>query len=906
MSKSFREEPTESARVSVCTIVAGNYIAFARVLMKHVAKLHPDWLLTILTLDSSPSTTAAVAGDMAQSVARNWGLNEIGLDPGDESVFPMIYDVTELATAVKPWLLKALLREGAQAVLYLDPDILPCAPLEPLATLARTSGIVLTPHVLGPLPRDGMHPDETDIMHAGIYNLGFIAVGPQAGEFLDWWSARLKRECRNDPSSARFVDQRWVDFAPALFAAHILRDKAYNVAYWNLHERSVRRDELGTYSVGDEPLRFFHFSGFDPFKPWLLSKHLGPNPRILLTQEPDLAELCAGYAQRLFSEGFAEAHKAGYKLARTPQGLEVDSSLRRMFLEELIAAEAAGDPSPPSPFAEGGEELFRKWLRSKKSVGPHAGMSRGLVWMYEKWCQKNRLQGTDPGEAFPAFQKWLRSDGVKKPLVPLELIPEISDAKVNSDLMKESVPRTPGYTVVGYLNAELGLGEAARLLVRGMRASGVPFSTVTCTDIPSRQNHEFVEGDQDTRHGINVMCVTADALPAFHKRMGPSFFHGAYNIGLWFWELEKTPARMKRAAQLVDEVWVASRFIEQSIEALGTVPVHTFPLPIVERTLDPDITRAKLGLPEDRFVFLFAYDYNSVFERKNPIGLIKAFSQAFQPGEGPLLVLKSINGDRYAAEKERLLWEASKHPDVLVIDQYVSAGESAAFVGLCDCYCSLHRAEGFGLGMAEAMSFGKPVIATGYSGNCEFMNEDNSFLCNYRLVPVGPGHTPYPAGARWAEPDTAHAAELMKRVYQNREEARERGARAQADIRKNHSPEVTARFLKERFEAIQFLEPRRSSAAASQLAVDDALGRLRTVLDEVSKELSGAKKPRKWGDRIVARLIRREAERVQRVNVALCKTLERLARDTAQQQKLLERRLEELEDRLPDDETARD
>jgi glycosyltransferase involved in cell wall biosynthesis len=218
----------------------------------------------------------------------------------------------------------------------------------------------------------------------------------------------------------------------------------------------------------------------------------------------------------------------------------------------------------------------------------------------------------------------------------------------------------------------------------------------------------------------------------------------------------------------VDEVWTATEYVAGIVRtaAAGRTPVFTVPLPLLAPTVS-SVTREQLGVPADRFVFLFVFDFLSVMERKNPLGAIEAFCAAFAPGEGPVLVLKSINGEACVSPLERLRRAAAHRSDILIRDGYVGADEKNALLAACDCYVSLHRAEGLGLTLAEAMALGKPAIATGYSGNRHFMNAENSFLVEYGLTSASGDCGPYPPGARWAEPDLAHAARLMRAVYQH-------------------------------------------------------------------------------------------------------------------------------------------
>jgi hypothetical protein len=182
----------------------------------------------------------------------------------------------------------------------------------------------------------------------------------------------------------------------------------------------------------------------------------------------------------------------------------------------------------------------------------------------------------------------------------------------------------------------------------------------------------------------------------------------------------------------------------------------------------------------------------SVAERKNPFGLVEAYRRAFEPGDGAALVIKSINGDLKPIDLERLRFAAAGRSDVIVIDRYVSGDEQRAYAQHCDAYVSLHRSEGFGFTMAEAMAQGKPVIATRYSGNLAFMTEETSYLVDCEVVPVGRGNDPYSPDAQWGDPDLDHAAAQMRRVFTDRDEATARGARAAEHLRATRSLEVVA------------------------------------------------------------------------------------------------------------------
>ena len=202
------------------------------------------------------------------------------------------------------------------------------------------------------------------------------------------------------------------------------------------------------------------------------------------------------------------------------------------------------------------------------------------------------------------------------------------------------------------------------------------------------------------------------------------------------------------------------------------------------------LSRAYFGLPDDRFLLLFFFDFRSFIQRKNPWAALRAFTTAFQDNvSAPVSLAIKMNGTEACPDDYRdfLDSDAVRDPRVILIDRVMDGGEIKELVRLCDCFLSLHRSEGFGRGLAEAMYFGKPVIATGYSGNLDFMNEANSCLVDCTLIPVGTDEYPYGAGQRWAEPDVDQAAWYLQRLVADSAYAADLGQRAAHYIRTYHS-----------------------------------------------------------------------------------------------------------------------
>jgi glycosyltransferase involved in cell wall biosynthesis/2-polyprenyl-3-methyl-5-hydroxy-6-metoxy-1,4-benzoquinol methylase len=811
--------------LTACTICAGNYLPYARVLAASFYAHHPDGAFTVLLVDDEERRFAP------EDDRIDWRrLRDIGLDPPEIRRLAGIYDVRELCTAVKPMLLRSLLDEGRETVMYLDPDIRVYQSLEEIRGLAARHGIVLTPHTTQAFPRDACPVDSFYILAAGVYNLGFIGIGASARPFLDWWWQSTRREALNDVQRMMFTDQRWIDLVPCLFDPYILKDPGYNVAYWNLHARTLEADG-DRYTVDGLPLRFFHFSGFDVEKPWLLSRHQGEQPRVLLSERPALRRICDAYRSALLDAGFDSASRCRYGWSTLGSGLELTDTMRRLYRSALIEAEGGKAPEPPDPFDESDPDAFLRWLNTPDEKGPPR-VSRYLHQLY-----RNRvdLQVGFPdihGADASRYLEWVRRDGVVQARIPSPLLPPPPAAAPPSS-GTESRSLTEGVNIAGYFRSELGIGEAARLLVSALKAARIPYSTITNGETLSRQSHEFENHPAGVAaYDINVLCVNADMTPRFARRAGPELFQGRYTAGYWFWEIERFPPALHAAFDVVDEVWAATDFVAAAVRTAGGKPVFTVPVPVPAPRCSPGITRARLGLP-DRFLFLLSFDFLSIMERKNPVGLIRAFRSAFAAGEGPVLLLKSINGHLRLNDLERLRDEAGGRPDVLIVDRYYSAEEKDALPGLCDCYVSLHRSEGLGLTMAEAMAAGKPVIATGYSGNRHFMTPTNSYLVDYAMGAVPEGCDPYPPGAAWAEPDIEHAARLMRDVYERPQDAAARGKRAQAEILERHGVEASAAAIARRLEAIR--RDRRRRVVVPPAAPADAAATLEAALPRLAR-----------------------------------------------------------------------
>jgi glycosyltransferase involved in cell wall biosynthesis len=775
--------------VHAVTIAARNYLAMARTLARSFLACNPGSRFSVLVVDALPGE---IPGSDGFEVITP---HELCLDPAEFNRMALLYDVTELSTALKPWALELLLDRGADVAVYLDPDIYVYSALDEIEHAALDSGILLTPHTVSPMRRDSLRPSEADIMGAGVYNLGFIAVNKGARAMLGWWQERLRRDSISAPEQMLFTDQRWIDLVPGYFDHGVLRDPGYNVAYWNLDSRLIEWDGE-SYQVNSRPLRFFHFSGYSPETPWILSRYVADRPRVLLSEHPTVRQLCDEYAAVLKHEGFDRSLGTPYRFGRLNDGTAVNSMMRRAYRSAVVEAELAGELYPPTPF-DGDDADVLAWFSAPVVEGSWVNRLVQSLWQ-----SRSDLQLAFP-DLFGADQAqllaWCLTSGVREAGLSAALLP--TGALAATDALPVTSSDVLGVNLAGYFRTETGVGQIGRLLADVVRATGLPYVTVTSARSLSRQQASFIEEASEIRYPITIATINADQFPLWANEAS-SMLDGRYTIGVWAWEVEDFPDSFDTAIGLVDEIWAISEFVRAAIARKTDKPVHVIPYPVPELSRTAELDRAALGLRERPYL-LYMFDYFSVFERKNPVGLVEAFTAAFADGQGPELVLKSVNGERFRSQREQLLSACRGRSDIHLIEHYLDADVVESLITHCAAYVSLHRAEGLGLTMSEAMSAGRPVIATGYSGNLDFMNEENSLLVGYQPVEIPASARPYGPPTRWAEPDLAEAARQLRWVFEHPAEAAQLGLRAQESMRASHDLDRSVSFVMGRLTQIE-------------------------------------------------------------------------------------------------------
>ncbi len=392
----------------------------------------------------------------------------------------------------------------------------------------------------------------------------------------------------------------------------------------------------------------------------------------------------------------------------------------------------------------------------------------------------------------------------------------LPDGEIIFDFARRDAPYSPAYArkhvkfglnIVGFLAADLGVGESARCMVRAADAAAIPTALV-----PLKLNCKNRLGDQtyaarlqDTNpHRVNVVHIDPPASRDIDHHHGLSFRAGKYNIGYFAWELPEFPDAWAPSFDFYDEIWCPSDFTAAAIAMKSPLPVLTMPHAIsFARPMETTTAlRARFALPADQFLFLTLFDFNSYAERKNPRAVIAAFRQSGLATAGGALVVKVQNAAANPADFAALQASVSDLPGTVLLAETLSRADIYALEAACDCFVSLHRSEGFGLAVAESMFLGKPVIATDWSATAEFVDDTNGCPVRAPLVTLAENHGPYAKGSTWADPDPAHAAKWMKTLYTDRALASRLGAAARKTIEARFAPAVIGARYRRRLEAI--------------------------------------------------------------------------------------------------------
>ena len=387
--------------------------------------------------------------------------------------------------------------------------------------------------------------------------------------------------------------------------------------------------------------------------------------------------------------------------------------------------------------------------------------------------------------------RWLRALGFLVPASARQMLRPILWRRARFDVSPPAA-LIPGLALVGYPRAESGLGEALRLLAAAAEHADIPYCAFDIGQrIQARQDDRRLLDHISGRLNREVNLFVLSSLYAAHsvRLLGPRALAGRQNILYPLWELPEWPAAWASQLDVFDEIWAPSQFIAKAFGPRFHGPVKILPPPMVLPAI-PSRQRADFGLPSDRFLFYFFFDYSSFAARKNPEAVIAAFRRCADmtsPGRVGL-VLKSMGEGYNQTDRHHVAKLVAGAEDIFLIDSVLERADMMALQSLCDCFVSLHRSEGFGLGIAEAMALGKPVIATNFGGASDLLAPERACPIGSRLVAVGPDEYPGGAGQFWADPDIEEAAAAMGRMVEEPDYGRKLAARALAFVEEYLGP----------------------------------------------------------------------------------------------------------------------
>lgn len=838
------------------TICSSNYIAYARVLFDSLQRtdaVAAENFFLILADDPLPrhlekSLPFKVINAADLGIAEIWDM-------------AMRYSIVEFNTAIKPGAIRYLMDQGYDRVTYLDPDITVFKRMSHVTDIHDAGhDLILTPHSTAPLI-DGKDPDDIRLMRTGAYNLGFVSVqdSPDTRAMLDWWQTQLLQNCRIDLDNGLFVDQKFMDLAPSYCSkTHILRHAGYNVAYWNLASRPVTRAADGWKAAGED-LYCFHFSGVVPDNPNILSIHQN---RFTTANIGDLRHVLAAYLDALNAYRGDVFTKIDYAFGRFTDGERVPDIYRKVYAATHASAiRARNDAFAPDlatldtpdhkfdqseyPFTQVMAAIWkiRPDLRDAFNLSDRRGQEAFCRWFVSAAEREYQL----PQSAYASVRAALNfRDGAKaatarnrfaRKIMSLSFgetsltrkafraLPHTARARIRDLVVRaasghspygarvaasthKSATLRPGFALFGYMSAISGVGEGVRRMTSILGAAGLEASH-HMIDAHGHPNEQFDlkagSASEPSPYNCALFHINADQTPNVMNTLPAGALRGRYRIGYWAWELPSLPDAYTEALDYIDEVWVPSNFVKRAVQEKTSKPVHVVPH-AVPRKPDSRETRLNFGLPASNFLVLCALDLKSYASRKNPLAAYEAFCKAFPEAytkDGPRLVMKVISGpDHFAASRE-LFTRVRNDKRVIFIDLPLAADRYTALQRLCDAYISLHRSEGFGLNIAECMMLGKPVIATDYSGNTDFLSDKVGYPVPYNLVPVKSGEYPEAEGQVWADPDIGYAAASLRHVFDNPKQARAKGLAAKEHMQRYYSVERISDLVLAHYERIQ-------------------------------------------------------------------------------------------------------
>ncbi|MCY2974894.1 MAG: hypothetical protein NTW52_09550 [Planctomycetota bacterium] len=348
------------SRTALVTVVTCNYLHYASALASSCQRWLPNHDFFVVLVDSLPSGV-----NLPDNISYCIFADQIGIE--NWARFSFQYTPFELACAVKPYAMRYLFNANYTDVIYLDSDIDVYSPLETVRQSLETSSIILTPHLVTPLPNDDRRPTEHLFLSSGIFNAGFVAcrASAEGQRFVDWWANRLQSDCFIDLKKGIFVDQKWLDLVPGMFDdVSIIRTPAVNTGHWTLSQFSLTGNHTTDFRVGQDPLECFHFSSLLPTNP---NEFFRAQNRVSFESMPSLAELVSGYHKKIKLHDAQNYSSLTCSLTKMTDGTPIKAAWREAIRRNVVDFRDVANPfdvaSNPKLVEQFGriEKKARRW-----------------------------------------------------------------------------------------------------------------------------------------------------------------------------------------------------------------------------------------------------------------------------------------------------------------------------------------------------------------------------------------------------------------------------------------------------------------------------------------------------------------------------------------------------------------
>lgn len=805
--------------MDACTIISRNYIPFARTMIKSYRKYHPEGRFFVLLLDKPEGL------DLSKEPWETVFAEDLGM--GTElDTLRMLYSAYEMSMSLRPaFMLHLMRKKNSERLLFLDSDLYFTGRLHEADQWLNDHALSICVSIREPLPDDNCHPSDKDFILAGSLNGGFVLARrcEETERTMEWLDGKLRKEGYYRPYEGLFGDQKWLDLWVSFCdTLGVIKQKGWNVSHWNIHERPLTKKNDIIFA-GDEPMAFYHFSGFRMEDENVISAHQN---RYRLDDQPVLAELLQEYRSELTKNDYGSWKKIPYLYDLFENGVRISETVRRCYEETqgprtfpkphdvrsknfyhwIMHPVFPGSPITnlhlsiwrmslhakarfPDPISKNRDD-FAYWILTERkrelSLDPELTHRLSTIDLRKKKVRVSLKFLTGLRHAFWPYQKLTRA--VKK-IIGKKLFYRLkprSDGVLGYPYFRLQITekRPHGVTVISAKGAENGVGQAARDLVKALDKANIPHEHIDSRTAPGRQDivtplkrlfwyDTIVIAGGAQEIGDIVQCT--ELVIGSEQRI----------IAALPWESSKFPKKYASGFDLFSEVWAPSTYSADILKQYVNAPVTVMPY-VVDVTGKRALDRTAFGLAKDSFLCLFVFDFYSFVERKNPEAAICAFREAFGDDPKAELLVVGSHADDFPTERNRLRKMIAGFKNVKLHETYLPRPVLLGLIGGSDCYVSLHRSEGFGLTIAEAMALAVPTVATAFGGCTDFLTVDTGFPVAFTPMTLESNVGPYEKGTVWGEANITDAAHTLKYIRGDRAKALVKAAHGSFVIREQY------------------------------------------------------------------------------------------------------------------------